>query len=87
MRLQFQRPVEVRRGDELAEVRIAEFVLSKQRQPVDAALAADLGWPRHRKHRADDRLNALGEASVAERHHAVKPVAIGDRDRRKAKLR
>ena len=43
--------------------------------------------PGDAEHRADDRLDALGDAGIAERHRAVEAVAVGQRDRRKAELR
>ena len=52
-------------------------VLGIERQPVDAAFASDFGRARDGEHRADDRLHALGDAGVAERHGAIEPVAIG----------
>jgi len=46
MRLLLQRAVEMRRRDQLAQVRIAKLILGEQDQPVDPGLAADFGRAR-----------------------------------------
>ena len=62
------------------------LVLGEQR-PASRSPASPpmLGRPRDAEHRADDRLHALGDAGVAERHRAVEPVAVGERDRRESR--
>src|SRR5205085_10342050 len=63
VRFLLERAVEVRGGDEFAEVRITLLVLRQQREPVDRGLTADLRRTCNGKHRADDRLHAFAEAS------------------------
>ncbi len=87
VRLFLDRAIEVRRRHELAQVGIAKVVFRQQDQPVDPAFAADFRRPGNPQHRADDRLHALGEAGIAERHCAVEPVAVGQADRGEAELR
>ncbi len=81
------RSVQVCQGNKLAQIGIALLVLGEQHEPVDRRLAPKIEWPGDRQNRADDRLYALGEAGVAERHCPVESVAVGERDRRKAKPR
>ena len=85
--LLLHRTVEMGGGDELAEVGIALLVLGKQRQPVDCRLAANFCWARDGEHRADDRLDSLRKAGLAERHDAIEAVAVRQRDCRKTELR
>jgi hypothetical protein len=87
VRIQLDGPVEVRGGHQLAEVGIALIILGKQREPVDRCAAADLRRPCDTQHGTDDRLHALGETGVAERHRRVKPVTIDQRDSREAEPR
>ena len=87
VRGQLQRPIEMRGRHEFRQIAVAGLVLGQQNQAIDAALPPDRRRARHAERRADDRLHPLGEAGVAERHDAVEPVAVGDRDRRKAELR
>ena len=72
MRVLLDRPVEMRRRDQRAEIVIAGLVLRVERQPVDQRRLASVrrARPRHAEQRADDRLHALLEAGVGERHRA-----------------
>ena len=82
----FDRAAEMRLGDQSAEILVALLVLRVERQPVDqrrlclhVSKAALRAGPGDAQQRADDRLDALLETGVAERHDAVKPVPVGDR--------
>src|SRR5205085_8403505 len=46
----------------------------------------DVSRPGDGEHRPNDRLNPFGEAGLAERHHAVEAVTIGQRHRRETEL-
>lgn len=94
MRRKFQRTRKVRLADEVAEVVIARRILRIEREPVDGGRAGpETGirrpFPRrtgHREHGPDDGLHAHIEAGLGKGDAAIKPVAIGDRRRRKAPL-
>ena len=62
-------------GNQSAQIDVAAFVLGVDRQPVDDRLIGT----GDRQHRTDDRLHALAETGVAERHHAIETVAVGYR--------
>ncbi len=83
MRFEFERPVEMRLADEVAEVVVPRLVLRIERQVIDLLA---LRIPRHPEQRADDRLHALVHARLGEHDRAVEPVAITDRDCWKAAL-
>ena len=83
VRLELERPGEVRAADEIAQVRVPVLVLREQRKVIDD-LAARV--PRDAEQRADDGLDALLEASGGKGHRAVEPVAVANRDGGKAAL-
>ena len=85
MRLFRQRPIEVRRRDELAQVRVALVVLGEQDQPIEGI--AELRRPRDGEERPDHWLDALCDARVGKGHRRVKAVAVGQRHRRESELR
>ena len=87
MRILLDRPVEMRSRNQMAEVGIALLVLGQQHQPVDRSGLPDLRRPGNGQHRADDRLDALADAGVAEGHRRIEAVAVGQRDGREAELR
>ncbi len=80
MRLQFQRPVEVRAADQMAQVLPAGLVLGEQGQRVDPPAI----FPRHPQEGARDRLDAVVAAACGKGDRAVEPVAVADGDGGKA---
>ena len=80
MRFQLDRATEMGVADQAAQVVPAGLVLGDQPQPVDrlALVAA------HRQEGADERLDARVLAGPGKGHRGVKPVAIGQRDRRES---
>ena len=82
VRITFERTIQVRAADEMAEVVPAGLVLRIERQPVDRA-AILTGY---RQRRADNRLHARVAATAGEGDRAVEAVAVGDGDRREAAL-
>ncbi len=79
MRHFLQRPVEMRHGDQRAQIVIARLILRIERQPVmDRRRIGGTPRPQHAQHRADQRLDALALACVGKGHRAIKAVAIRD---------
>jgi hypothetical protein len=70
-------------GDERAQIVIAGLVLGIERQPVERKGPVGTAGARERQHRSDDRLDALFQAGVGERHRRVEAVPVGQRHGRK----
>ena len=85
VRLLFERAIEVRRRDELAQVCIALIILGEQHQPIDAALASNPGRSSNSEHGTNDRLHALRHAGITEWHDPIETVPIGNGDCGEAK--
>ncbi len=85
MRIEFQRAIQMRAADEMAEIVVSSGILRIKRQPVNRrGRGAETGggpfpfWPGDGKHRADDRLHAHILARLGIGDTAVKAVAVGD---------
>ncbi len=91
MRIILDRPPEMRRRHQRAQIVVSRRVLRKERQPVDdrglAGLGpAAIGRASDRQQCADDRLHAFALGRRREGHRRIEPVAVADRRRRKAQL-
>ena len=90
MRLLVRRPIEMRGGNQRAEIAPARLVLRVEREPVDDRRAHALRLERHRagpgdaKQSRHDRLDASLLRRLRKRHRRIEPVAVGDRGGGKA---
>ena len=82
----FNRTIKMCCGNKPAEIVIPNFVLRIERQPVIGRWYAvgPIG-PRNAQQAANDRLHPGGSAGIGKWHRAVKPVAVNNGCRRKAK--
>src|SRR4051794_24040511 len=87
MRVLLERAIEVSRRNELAQIAVALLIFRQQDEPVDRLFSAEFRRSRDAEHGSDDRLNALLETGVAERHDAVETVPVRNSNCREAELR
>ena len=83
MRIIFERAFEMRLRNEVAKIVVTRLVLRIEREVIDLLA---LAVARDTEQRTDDRLHAFRLAGIGEHDGAVKPVAVGDRDRGKTAL-
>jgi hypothetical protein len=88
MRRLLDRTLEMRLAHQRAQRLVADLVLRIEREPIGHGRGAVRHVrPGDRQHGADDRLHTLLLRSLREGHGRVEPIAVGQRRRRKAKLR
>ena len=79
VRIEFERAIEVRSGDQMAQILPAGLVLGVERQAVDRPV----GRAPNPQQAADNRLDSRIARHAGKSGHCVKTVAVGNRNGRK----